>query len=284
MSQGFIGGATSYEEQSLVDILMDIKNWIDYTQNRKLFICEKKEFLLQCGFWNKIYYDFQLTIDSTISFFDTILHDLNIVKHCIETNFITQREVLLLRKIGQKANEYNREYAQTYRTNSRYWHLYGNDDFTVVEEIYCNGRDYFVTMQDVANASYRLEDYMTNGQMVNNTLTIHGSVTSSQIQQGTHNSTQTTTTTETTMDYEEILKVLYNIQQSSDLPMFANEFGDKSEEIKHIISEAIEMANKKEAPSKIQKKLIEIKNLSLNVMGGVISTGISTLIASFIKN
>ncbi len=43
MSQGIIGGATSYEEQSLIDILNDINNWIDYTSDRKAFILAHRE-------------------------------------------------------------------------------------------------------------------------------------------------------------------------------------------------------------------------------------------------
>ena len=32
MAQGLFGGATSYEEQSLTDIKLDVLKWIDYTK------------------------------------------------------------------------------------------------------------------------------------------------------------------------------------------------------------------------------------------------------------
>ena len=34
MAQGIFGGATSYEEQSLNDILEDVEKWIEYTDKR----------------------------------------------------------------------------------------------------------------------------------------------------------------------------------------------------------------------------------------------------------
>ena len=35
MAQGIFGGATSYEEQSLTDIDLDIQKWIKYTEEIK---------------------------------------------------------------------------------------------------------------------------------------------------------------------------------------------------------------------------------------------------------
>ena len=35
MAQGIFGGATSYEEQSLTDIDLDIQRWIKYTDEIK---------------------------------------------------------------------------------------------------------------------------------------------------------------------------------------------------------------------------------------------------------
>lgn len=59
------------------------------------------------GFWQRVEFDFQMTVYSSISYFNTIGEDLKMVKIAIETNSITEREVSLLRKIGRKANEYN---------------------------------------------------------------------------------------------------------------------------------------------------------------------------------
>lgn len=58
MAQGIIGGVTSYEEQSLSDILLDIKEWLEYTDKIKhsmeLWLKSSKE----NGFWQRVEFDF----------------------------------------------------------------------------------------------------------------------------------------------------------------------------------------------------------------------------------
>jgi hypothetical protein len=271
MVQGFIGGATSYEEQSLLDILSDIDAWIDYTADRKAFILMQREKLNISGFWNKIPYDFQMTILTTISYFDTILYDLNLVKKSIKDNCITEKEVVLLRNIGRKSVEYNHECGKTYKDEYS-WKDYGNPDFRVAEEIYGEGRDYFVTMQDAGNAAYRLEDYMEKGQVIHNNMSISGSVTGSQIQQGTINSSQTMTV-ENNFDYDKVMDVLNKIQKATNSNEFQEDFADKAEQVKMIVSETIQMVHKKEEPSKIKKALNTLKNISIGVGENIIANG-----------
>lgn len=277
MAQGIFGGATSYEEQSLQDILDDIIGWIQYTTERKEFILAQKSIVEKSGFWGKIAFDFQMTILTTITYFDTILYDLNVVKLSLEENRITEKEVNLLRNIGIKANSYNTEYGRTYREDKRYWHEYGNSDFKEVEKIYGKGRDYFVTMQDACNAAARLEDYMEKGQVVNNTLSIQGSVSGSQIQQGTMNSTQTMEIVNS-FDYDEVLDVLCKIKRSTQNEDFDMDFGEKSVEIKQIIDETLSMIETKEEPTKIKKMLSTLKDLAVGVSGSLIASGIYGLI------
>lgn len=104
MAQGIIRGATSYEEQSLQDILDDIVGWIQYTTDKKAFILAQKSIVEKSGFWDKIAFDFQMTVLSTISYFDTIIFDLNVVKTAFIQNRITEKEVKLLRNIRINAN------------------------------------------------------------------------------------------------------------------------------------------------------------------------------------
>jgi hypothetical protein len=276
MAQGIIGGATSYEEQSLLDILGDINDWIDYTADRKAFILTQKDNLDNSLFWDKIPFDFQLTILTTISYFDTILYDLNIVKKSIENNRITEKEVNLLRNIGKKSREYNREYSKTYK-DEHLWKDYGNPDFRVAEEVYGKGRDYFVTMQDAGNAAYRLEDYMEKGQVINNTMSFSGNVTGSQIQQGTTNSSQTMTV-ENSFDYDKVMDVLNKIQKTTNSADFQEDFADKAEQVKEIVSETIQMVQKKEEPTKIKKALSILKNIVIGVGENIIANGICGLI------
>ncbi|HFP8359352.1 TPA: hypothetical protein ACG86O_002700, partial [Enterococcus faecium] len=66
MVQGLFGGGTSYEGQSISDIKEDVNNWKIYTENVKSQIVEKKEALIKNGFWNKIPWNFQQTINESI--------------------------------------------------------------------------------------------------------------------------------------------------------------------------------------------------------------------------
>lgn len=277
MAQGIFGGATSYEEQSLQDILDDIIGWIQYTTERKEFILAQKSIVEKSGFWEKIAFDFQMTILTTLTYFDTILYDLNLIKLSLEENHITEKEVNLLRNIGIKSNSYNTEYGRTYREDKRYWHEYGNPAFKEVEKIYGKGRDYFVTMQDACNAAARLEDYMEKGQVVNNTLSIQGSVSGSQIQQGTMNSTQTMEIVNS-FDYAEVLDALNKIKRSTQNEDFDMDFGEKSVEIKQIIDNTLSMIETKEEPTKIKKMLSTLKDLAVGVSGSLIASGICGLI------
>lgn len=276
MAQGLIGGATSYEEQSLKDILDDIVNWIFYTEDRKNFLFQGQQKLVSKGYWDSIPYDFQVTVNSSIVFCSTIVHDLNIVKTAIETNSITQREVALLKNIGIKAHEYNCEYPLSFREN-RFWHDYDNPNFRIAENIYARGRDFFVTLQDAVNAAHRLEDYMDNRNIVNNTLNFAGDVSNTQIQQGTTNSTQTMATT-ADFDYDAVLTILKKIENSFESPDFQDDFGDKAETVKTIVADAIESVNKREKATKIKVVLNDLKNLAIGVSGSLIASGICGLL------
>ena len=278
MAQGIIGGATSYEEQSLIDILEDINGWLSYTKTKKEFMLSKKQELIKRNYWDNIPFNFQLTINTTLSYFNTIIYDLNLVKIAIEKHCITKKEIVLLNNIGLKAMVYNREYPKTFKEDRVYWHEYGKPDFIIAEELYGRGRDYFVTMQDAANAACRLEDYMEKGQVTNNTLNVSGSVSSSQIQQGTSNSVQTMLI-ETEFDYETVLGILQKVQKISRSDNFIEDFGEYTDKVKNAVTEAIELVNKKEEPSKIKSFLLTIKDLAMRVSSSVIATGIVGMIS-----
>ncbi|MCC5910032.1 MAG: hypothetical protein JJT76_06305 [Clostridiaceae bacterium] len=167
MPQGIIGGATSYEEQSMKDILSDIESWIEYTKSNKRFIEEGIGHLKECNFWDEIPFNFQMTILSTITCQKTYLEDFEIISNAIKDDRVSEKEVKLLAKIGKKAREFNNEYGRTYKDESR-WKKYGDKDFKVAENLYARGRDYFVSLQDASNAACRLEDYITTVPAVTN--------------------------------------------------------------------------------------------------------------------
>lgn len=278
MAQGLFGGATSYEEQSIQDILEDIESWNDYTKeiNKELIDGQRK--LNGCGFLDEIPFNFQMTLHSSIKFHETILHDFELIINAIKNCCITEREVKLLRKIGSQAWQFNREYGKTYKEEYN-WKKYGEPDFKIAESMYAKGRDYFVTLQDASNAAGRLEDYMnTIPSVINNTLSIGDNATGVQVQQGTVSSTQTMSVNQE-FDYEKVSKVLHEIQTYMDLPMFGSTFKDNTTEVRQVVSQALDMADKKENPTKIKQCLLALKDLAVGAGGNLIATGIQGLLA-----
>ncbi|MBK5240243.1 hypothetical protein [Clostridium sp.] len=173
MAQGIFGGATSYEEQSIGDILSDIKSWIEYTQSVQTSIKKGIEHFKKCKFWGKVSYNFKMTLVSTIGCQNTYLEDFCIIVKSIEGDKITQKEASLLRKIGKTAIDFNHEYGRNWNEDDR-WKEYGDPDFRIVEELYADGRDYFVSLQDASNASSRLVDYIsTLPPITNNSINQH---------------------------------------------------------------------------------------------------------------
>ncbi|MEK5038893.1 hypothetical protein [Sporosarcina sp. FSL K6-3457] len=159
MAQGMIGGMTNYEDQSIGDILEDIKGWISYTEEIRNLIETGIDILKENGYWNNIPYSFQATLLSSIRCQNTFLYDLQLVVNAIEQDKLSVREVNLMKKIGKNAIEYNTKYGISYKEESR-WKEYDNKDFRVAENLYAKGRDYFVTLQDASNFSGRLPDYI----------------------------------------------------------------------------------------------------------------------------
>ncbi len=146
-----------------------------------------------------------------------------------------------------------------------------------MEEIYRKGRDYFVTMQDAGNAAFRLEDYMEKGQVINNNLSIGGNITGSQIQQGTINSSQTLTV-QNNFDYDKVMDVLNKIQKATNSSDFQQEFMDKAQQFKDMVSDTIQMVQKNGEPTMIKIALSNLKNIAIGVGENIIASGICGLI------
>lgn len=281
MAQGLFGGATSYEEQSLSDIKLDVLKWIGYTKQIQDEMNTRLQKAKESGFWSKVGYDFQMTIYSSMRFYETIIEDLNRVKTSIEHNTILDRDVILLRKIGKNSINYNiNDYPKSYKggDNER-WHDYGNPEFRNVEDMYADGRDFFVTLQDAVNAASRLEDYVNNQNVINNTMNIGGNVENSQIQQGTIKSIQAQTT-QTEFDYDKIYELLVKIHEYSLNDLFQQEFGTNTDEVRKNIEEAIAYSQNREHSSKIKELVQKIKDVAAGISGGIIANGIYQLIQS----
>ena len=227
----------------------------------------------ESGFWKKVDYDFRQTVYTSIGYLKTIISDLKCVEESIKRDFITEREIKLLRTIGRKSIDYNIEYGHTFKSERKLWHDYGNPDFEVVENMYAKGRDYFVSLQDAGNIASRLEDYMQSGNATN--VNFHGNVTGSQIQVGTVNSTQISNNTEV-FPYEDVMKVLSEINKYKD--RLSADLGENGEKFCETLAEVTDEVQSKGNPSKIKTALGLLRDFVVGVSGSLAASGVLALL------
>ena len=128
--------------------------------------------------------------------------------------------------------------------------------------------------KEIAKTNQQIIQYITNNN-------IYGDNNNTQVQQNSDNSKQTI---KQEFDYESVLKLLLSIQNQSDDQKFITAFGDKTEEIKSIINETIEMVKQKDEPTKIKTCLNKLKDITQNVAGNLLATGIYNEILQLMKS
>lgn len=170
MSQSLFAGMTNYNEQSISDIKDDIIRWRKYSQDIKQYFEETISELKKTGYWNKVPFDFAGFCEDVPNICNTFYNDFNMVLKAIDSDSISQRELSLMENIYSCSYE-NEElsWKKFKNRDDGYWQEYGNPEFTKVENLYKESRDFFVTLEDVGNATSRMEDYVKpNNNIVNN--------------------------------------------------------------------------------------------------------------------
>ncbi|WP_422404280.1 hypothetical protein [Mammaliicoccus sp. JADD-157] len=245
MTQGLIGGMTPYEDQSLKDIQIDINKWQAYTNMTNTYFEETLETLDKRNYLKVIDYDVLSMFKNTIQITNTFLEDFNKINQDISNGQITQMDVKLLKNIGDVSYKNNVEYGQTYKVND-YWHDYNdvnsNSSFRLAESLYQKGRDFFVTLQDAANASSRLEDYINPNNTNSTTFVVNG--TGNNIQQSLSGNMTMNIQKNNTKNVDEIEKLISGILENLDTYFTEKE---TKAEIKELI-EVIQHENKQEKP------------------------------------
>ena len=161
MAQGFIAGATSYENQSLTDIVEDISYWITYSGEQKKLTTEHLAKLKTTDFYACIPYNYKAMIHEMPQICQTNIDDLSRVLTAISSRCLSKENIDLFRKIGRRAIENGNDNRKYYKSRDEgYWHDYDNPDFRIVEEIYASFGDYCATLWDIGNAAARLQDYI----------------------------------------------------------------------------------------------------------------------------
>lgn len=260
-------GYTSYEGQSLINILSDIEEWEVYTLSINSLFQNTIEELEKNGYFELIGYNFKMTILNTITTTNTFSHDLKIIKEGIKNNCIQDSDIKLLSKIGNVARDFNYSFPKDFKDDYT-WHNHSNDNFLKAEELYQKGRDFFFTLMDASNAANRLEDYkrMTN----NTTISINGN--GHNIQTG-NNSTMNIGTNNGAQ--EEALALLTTLLENLD-SYFSEDENDKkqvAEEYIECVSEEIKKKDPKKAV--LNTLLTSLKALcgSVTFVDSIVSIG-----------
>lgn len=161
MAQCAMAGMTSYENQSLADIVKDIERWISYSEEVKREVTELLSKIKATKFYTQISYDYKSTMHEMPQICQTNIDDLARTLESINSRTLTQANVELFRKVGRRAYENGEDNKKYFKIRDEgYWHDYGNPEFQMVEEVYAMFGDYCATLWDVTNAASRLRDYI----------------------------------------------------------------------------------------------------------------------------
>lgn len=176
MSQGLFAGFTKYSEQSISDIKEDIIRWIDYSERIKKEFQSTIDSLTKVGYWDYVPYDYSSFCEEISSLCDTFTADFKIVLSAVAKDRITRREITLMENIYNVARQKERELVSVYKGGDTRWHNYGDNNFAQAETLYKHVRDYFVSLFDVDNAAGRMEHYMKDESIIDNSVHAENSV------------------------------------------------------------------------------------------------------------
>lgn len=161
MAQCAMAGMTSYENQSLADIVKDIERWISYSEEVKREVTKLLSKIKATQFYTQISYDYKSTMCEMPQICQTNIDDLTRTLESINSHSLTQGNVELFRKVGIRAYENGEDNKKYFKIRDEgYWHDYGNPEFHMVEDVYAMFGDYCATLWDITNAASRLKDYI----------------------------------------------------------------------------------------------------------------------------
>ena len=177
MAQGLFAGGTDYRNQSLDDIREDVDHWRQKSQALKEKFKETIGQLRERNYWDQtVPFNFRGFCNATIKTCDTVYYDFGRVLIAIDKDEITKREISIVRNIARIAGEKELQAAAAFKSDGRNWHSYGDENFKKVEELYADGRDFFLTLLDAGNVAGRLEDYVKEEPVVDKSIHAENSV------------------------------------------------------------------------------------------------------------
>lgn len=177
MAQSIFGGSSEYSDQTLADIVEDLEKWVVFSKETlTLFdktICELK----QNNYYQTVPFNLRAMYERATRKLNTFISDLNVIINSINTDSIFIRDVNLLNNIGRISILSNHQFGMVYHDIIDRWNGANFQDpkFLMIERLYLEGRDVFVSLMDASNAAERLKDYMSNRHQQNQNITVYGS-------------------------------------------------------------------------------------------------------------
>lgn len=82
------------------------------------------------------------------------------------------------------------------------------------------------------------------------------------------------------LDYEQVRKVLTEIQGYFDIPQFKDAFGENADNVKNVVDETLKSVEKGENESVIKKSLHVLKEIAIGAAGSLVGSGILGLLGT----
>lgn len=158
MAMSIFGGFTDYSHQSFEDMIQDLNVWIENTSTDIESIKSLHEKLINSGYWDKVDYDFKALVCYACKFFLTALSEMKEILNEIQLE-VRPDHYKRLKTLGRTAIELNQDFGKIWHQNYKNKE-YGNPQFRDVEQIYQDGRDRAVSLQDLTNLAARIEDFI----------------------------------------------------------------------------------------------------------------------------
>ena len=168
MARGLFPGMTNYSDQSLSDIAEDIRSWIKCCEKTKTKFETNIAAIKKDGLWDStIPYDFQTFCLNTPLTCDTYINDFNNVLKSVEADHITSTEIHLMNNLYKTAQKNENWCVEAYKySGPRGWCKFGAPEFAKIEELYSEGRNFYINMFDIDNVTTRMKDYMKVGTVI----------------------------------------------------------------------------------------------------------------------
>ncbi|MCW7475592.1 CHAT domain-containing protein [Leptospira levettii] len=165
MGRGLIGGMTDYSHQSFADIVKDLGDDLVNIEQSIELSNKHLKIAKDNGYWDsEVPFNFQHFHAYCLKHFDTCSIELKEILQEIQIE-VRADHVKRLKQIGKKNREINLEMGNAWhREYDEVKKDYGNKYFKNVEHIYSILRDLSVSLQDIANAGSRLEDFIGKKQ------------------------------------------------------------------------------------------------------------------------